>query len=219
VFEEKMKELQNELIMIENGTHPDQIAMMQEIDNKRECKIKRAKAKREIQLLSHKKKYEASVHQANVTFKFEKNSLRSKLNDRLNMKRCRIKDEHLKITSPKKSHMSIPLKLRYQSSNSKELDYINKHIGFPRATSTNGLSNQDINDDLLEIKAQLSKNDHHYSHYTAPSMTSSSSSSTSSFLPSTPITPSVSNSSLPHPFTSSPEENLMYSIGDIHMSK
>lgn len=51
------------------GTHPDQIAMMQEINNKREYKIRRARAKREIQLLSHKKKFEASVHQANITFK------------------------------------------------------------------------------------------------------------------------------------------------------
>ncbi|CAO3612840.1 unnamed protein product [Cunninghamella blakesleeana] len=226
VFDEKMKELQKELIMIENGTHPDQITMMQEIDNKREYKIRRAKAKREIQLLSHKKKFEASVHQANITFKFGKNSLRSKLNDRLHMKRCRLKDEHLKMTSSnnKNPHISIPLKLRYQSPNSKELGYINRHVGFPRATLTSGLLSQDVNDDLLEIKSQLPKNDyqHHqysYSHYITPPMTSSSSSSTSSFLPSTPITPSVSNSSLPHPFTTSPEENIMYSINDIHMTK
>lgn len=68
MYQEKMSELNEEAIMIANGTHPELISLMAEIEEKKGKRINSAEAWRRHQYANFKRQYEGFEYQANIHF-------------------------------------------------------------------------------------------------------------------------------------------------------
>jgi hypothetical protein len=68
MYQEKMSELNDEALMIANGTHPELVSLMAEIEEKKGKRISSAEAWREHQYANFKKQYEGFEYQANIHF-------------------------------------------------------------------------------------------------------------------------------------------------------
>lgn len=68
MYQEKLSELNNEAMMIENGTHPELLSLMIEIQEKKEKRVTSAEAWRKYQYAEFKKQYEGFEYQANIHF-------------------------------------------------------------------------------------------------------------------------------------------------------
>ncbi|SAM05160.1 hypothetical protein [Absidia glauca] len=156
MYQEKMAELNEEAIMIANGTHPELITLMAEIEEKKGRRISTAEAWRKYQHTNFRRQFEGFEYQANVHFISRKSAIRKELLATTHGKRWRLEDEQSKLNDPvHRSGKVIPdmhtLGLQKQVRRKKTMDLqdINDVIGFPRAPQVPGLSQQDIQDDLL----------------------------------------------------------------------
>lgn len=68
MYQEKMLELNNEALMIANGTHPELLSLMAEIEERKMKRINSAKEWRRYQYANFKRQYEGLEYQANVHF-------------------------------------------------------------------------------------------------------------------------------------------------------
>lgn len=68
MYQEKMAELNEEAIMIANGTHPELITLMAEIEEKKGRRISTAEAWRKCQHTNFRRQFEGFEYQANVHF-------------------------------------------------------------------------------------------------------------------------------------------------------
>jgi 4-hydroxy-3-methylbut-2-enyl diphosphate reductase IspH len=68
MYQEKMAELNEEAIMIANGTHPELITLMAEIEEKKGRRISTAEAWRKYQHTNFRRQFEGFEYQANVHF-------------------------------------------------------------------------------------------------------------------------------------------------------
>ncbi|KAI8097105.1 Sds3-like-domain-containing protein [Halteromyces radiatus] len=156
MYQEKMEELNEEAIMIANGTHPELVTLMTEIEEKKERRISTAEAWRKYQHANFKQQFEGFEYQANVHFISSKTAIRRDLLTTVNGKHWRLEDEQSKLNDPlQKPGKLIPdvHKLRLQKQirreETLELQDIKDAIGFPRAPQAAGLTSQNIRDDLL----------------------------------------------------------------------
>jgi hypothetical protein len=68
MYEEKMAELNEEAIKIANGTHPELVTLMTEIEEKKHRRIRTAEAWRKYQHGNFQRQFEGAEYQANVQF-------------------------------------------------------------------------------------------------------------------------------------------------------
>ena len=68
MYQEKMSELNEEAIMIANGTHPELVTLMQEIEEKKGKRIHSAEAWRKHQHANFRQQFEGFEYQANIHF-------------------------------------------------------------------------------------------------------------------------------------------------------
>ncbi|KAL0088449.1 hypothetical protein F4703DRAFT_1512081 [Phycomyces blakesleeanus] len=68
MYEEKMNELNEEATMIANGTHPELVALMEEIEAKKGKRIREAEAWRACQHNNFRQQFEGVAYQANMHF-------------------------------------------------------------------------------------------------------------------------------------------------------
>lgn len=68
MYEEKMSELNEEAVMIANGTHPELVTLMAEIEEKKGKRIHSAEAWRKHQHANFKQQFEGFEYQANIHF-------------------------------------------------------------------------------------------------------------------------------------------------------
>lgn len=68
MYEEKMSELNEEAMMIANGTHPELVTLMAEIEEKKGKRIHSAEAWRKHQHANFKQQFEGFEYQANIHF-------------------------------------------------------------------------------------------------------------------------------------------------------
>lgn len=68
MYQEKMSELNEEAIMIANGTHPELVSLMTEIEEKKGNRIQSAESWRRYQHDNFKKQFEGFEYQANIHF-------------------------------------------------------------------------------------------------------------------------------------------------------
>ncbi|KAI8332448.1 Sds3-like-domain-containing protein [Chlamydoabsidia padenii] len=156
MYEEKMAELNEEAIQIANGTHPELVTLMTEIEEKKDRRIRTAEAWRKYQHGNFQRQFEGAEYQANVQFISRKAAMRRDLLSTTNGKRWRLEDEQNKLNDPlQKPGKLIPdaptlrLQKQYKREEAMELQDIKDAIGFPRAPQVPGSSQQDIRDDLL----------------------------------------------------------------------
>ncbi|KAI8077797.1 uncharacterized protein BX664DRAFT_389391 [Halteromyces radiatus] len=154
VFEEKLEDLYQEILMVENGTHPEQLEMMQHVDNKKINRIKKATAKRDIRLLSYRKQFESTIHQANHDFMARRQHLKMEIEQKVGHRRFKLNDERMNITTDTLSENAHDLRQKRMVV-SEQLHHIKQYNGFPRAPSAPGLSDQEMLNDLMEMKPIL----------------------------------------------------------------
>lgn len=68
MYQEKMSELNEEAIMIANGTHPELVTLMAEIEEKKGRRINSAEAWRRHQHANFRQQFEGFEYQANIHF-------------------------------------------------------------------------------------------------------------------------------------------------------
>ncbi|KAG1049969.1 hypothetical protein G6F43_007731 [Rhizopus delemar] len=141
MYQEKMLELNNEALMIANGTHPELLSLMAEIEERKMKRINSAKEWRRYQYANFKRQYEGLEYQANVHFISQKNALRRGLLNSINNKKWSIENEH-RLLFIEKREMIL------QKKEMDELTEIKKSIGFPMAPNPSGLSSRDVDEDL-----------------------------------------------------------------------
>ncbi|CAO3648275.1 unnamed protein product [Mucor hiemalis] len=150
----KMSELNEEAIMIANGTHPELVSLMAEIEEKKGKRIHSAEAWRRHQHANFKQQFEGFEYQANIHFISQKNALRRNLLSSINGKRWNLEDERTKLNDPTRTERVFPdgremaSHKREQKDETGELQDIKEAIGFPMAPNPSGLSIQDVDDDL-----------------------------------------------------------------------
>ncbi|KAG2200655.1 hypothetical protein INT47_005811 [Mucor saturninus] len=154
MYEEKMSELNEEAIMIANGTHPELVTLMAEIEEKKGKRIHSAEAWRKHQHANFRQQFEGFEYQANIHFISQKNALRRNLLSSINGKRWNIEDERTKLNDPARADRVFPdgremvAHKREQKEETGELQDIKEAVGFPMAPNPTGLSLQDVEQDL-----------------------------------------------------------------------
>ncbi|CAO3660032.1 unnamed protein product [Rhizopus microsporus] len=153
MYQEKMSELNEEAIMIANGTHPELISLMAEIEEKKGKRINSAEAWRRHQYANFKRQYEGFEYQANIHFISQKNALRRNLLSSIHDKKWSIENERKKLNDlsmnkPQHDERELIIQKREQRDETNELIDIKETIGFPMAPNPTGLNAQDIDEDL-----------------------------------------------------------------------
>ncbi|GAN04559.1 hypothetical protein MAM1_0067c04020 [Mucor ambiguus] len=154
MYQEKMAELHDEARMIANGTHPELVTLLAEIEEKKGKRIHSAEAWRKYQHDNFRQQFEGLEYQANIHFISQKNALRRDLLSKINGKRWNMEDERTKLNDPARGERVFPdgrelvAHKREQKEETGELQDIKEAIGFPMAPNPSGLSIQDVDDDL-----------------------------------------------------------------------
>ncbi|KAI8079673.1 Sds3-like-domain-containing protein [Gilbertella persicaria] len=103
MYQEKMSELNEEAMMIANGTHPELVTLMAEIEEKKGRRIHSAEAWRRHQHANFKQQFEGFEYQANIHFISQRNALRRQLLEHINGKRWSMEDERTRLNDQSKS--------------------------------------------------------------------------------------------------------------------
>lgn len=155
MYQEKMSELNDEALMIANGTHPELVSLMAEIEEKKGKRISSAEAWREHQYANFKKQYEGFEYQANIHFMSQKNALRRDLLSDIHNKKWSMENERKKLNEVSTDRLllfpdgrEMMLHKRELKEETSELSEMKETIGFPMAPNPKGLNSQDIDEDL-----------------------------------------------------------------------
>ncbi|KAG0735371.1 hypothetical protein G6F26_012587 [Rhizopus arrhizus] len=135
MYQEKMSELNDEALMIANGTHPELVSLMAEIEEKKGKRISSAEAWREHQYANFKKQRDllSDIHNKKWSMENE----RKKLNE--------VSTDRLLLFPDGREMMLHKRELKEETS---ELSEMKETIGFPMAPNPKGLNSQDIDEDL-----------------------------------------------------------------------
>ncbi|KAG1459395.1 hypothetical protein G6F56_006171 [Rhizopus delemar] len=154
MYQEKLSELNNEAMMIENGTHPELLSLMIEIQEKKEKRVTSAEAWRKYQYAEFKKQYEGFEYQANIHFISQKNSLRRNLLSSINRKKWSMEGERKKASDFStvgqlfSDGQALILHKKEMKEEADDLNEIKESIGFPMAPNPKGLDSRDVDEDL-----------------------------------------------------------------------
>ncbi|KAG0788470.1 hypothetical protein G6F57_008358 [Rhizopus arrhizus] len=117
MYQEKMLELNNEALMIANGTHPELLSLVAEIEERKMKRINSAKEWRRYQHANFKRQYEGLEYQANIHFISQKNALRRGLLNSINNKKWSIENERSYV-------LSLPKNISLQEDDSFSRDLL-----------------------------------------------------------------------------------------------
>jgi len=154
MYQEKMAELKEEMTLIADGTHPELVSLMEEIETKKRKRMDTAAAWCRFQQLNYRRQFDGFEYQANVHFIHKKNALRRDMINSLNSKRWKLDDERAKLSEivpligvlPERSALARHKKS--QKAEALDLRQLQNAIGFPLAPKVFGLAKKDIDDDL-----------------------------------------------------------------------
>ncbi|KAI8883051.1 hypothetical protein K501DRAFT_285531 [Backusella circina FSU 941] len=160
MYQEKMDELNEEAVMIANGTHPELVTLMAEIEEKKGKRITSAEAWRRHQHANFKQQFEGFEYQANIHFISQKTALRRNLLSNLHSKKWNTEDERTKLNDPTQDPIypnghKLLVHKREQKEEAHELQDIIKRVGFPMAPDPSSLSTEDVDEDLKKLGINL----------------------------------------------------------------
>ncbi|KAF9557557.1 hypothetical protein EC968_007595, partial [Mortierella alpina] len=149
MYEERMLELDKEVEMINAGTHPELSTLMREIEDKREQRLRVAKAWRTHTGEIAQCEFEIKEYQAHCTYQSKKREYRTDLVQELGRKRRRLILE-LNLSSdrvvPDKVALVRARKQRRAAAN--ELRAIKEQYGFPTSKMLPTATNTELADDF-----------------------------------------------------------------------
>ncbi|RUS21910.1 Sds3-like-domain-containing protein [Endogone sp. FLAS-F59071] len=184
VYHEKIAELDEEVVMINNGTHPGLSAHMAEIEQKRQKRLDTAAAWKKYQQWGYHRQYEGFEYQANVHFIAKKSSLRREMINSLNAKQWKLEEEHNQLNemiprslcdspshirsnntapNPVQDKQELMRRKKLQRTEAGDLKSIRETIGFPAAPHVHGLLKKDMDEDyeVLGVSPPRTLGRHH----------------------------------------------------------
>ncbi|ORZ03681.1 Sds3-like-domain-containing protein [Syncephalastrum racemosum] len=155
MYQEKLGELNDEALLIAQGTHPELLNMMKSIEEKRAKRIQKAEAWRNVKRINFEQQFGGLEYQANMDFISRKNALRRSILSELNRKRWDLDNEREKLNDGPSDADRMPdvrtlsARKRYVAEETRELHRVKQILGFPTAPNADGLPVHLIQDDLV----------------------------------------------------------------------
>ncbi|KAF9163825.1 hypothetical protein BGX20_001192 [Mortierella sp. AD010] len=154
MYEERMTELDREVEMINAGTHPELSSLMQEIEQKREQRLRFADMGKKYLIDIAQSAYQVAEYRAHCTFQSERRTTRSELMRSLGKKQRQMMME-LTLSSETnkrkviddKSTLIRARKLKRMEANELK-SIINERRCFPGNTKLNTITNAELNSDF-----------------------------------------------------------------------
>ncbi|ORY96839.1 Sds3-like-domain-containing protein [Syncephalastrum racemosum] len=157
MYWEKMGDLNHEAQMIADGSHPELVVLMKEIEAKKARRIKMAEAWRESQRTNLHNHYDGMEYQANITFLSRKLELRKSILASLNNQRWKIEGELQKLNDPEACKLfpdpaTLASQKQAQQREADTLQSIHHVRGFCIAPHPTTLSPDLSNDDVAFLR-------------------------------------------------------------------
>ncbi|CAG8508398.1 13770_t:CDS:2 [Funneliformis caledonium] len=137
LYREQIEELEKDIKMINEGTHPELIARMEEIEQKRRRRLEIAESRKKYQVIHCHKQYEEAEYKAQCEFMSDKYESRRKKLDDMESKRWQLIKEkncldilgRIEYSGPDHNHLTQRKNMKLL--NIAELKYVQTHYGFP----------------------------------------------------------------------------------------
>ncbi|KAG0294369.1 hypothetical protein BGZ98_001803 [Dissophora globulifera] len=153
MYDERMLELDREVEMIDAGTHPELSTLMREIEDKREQRLRIAKAWRTHMGEIAQCEFEIKEYQAHCTFQSKKRDMRNDIITDLGKRKRRVMLElTLASDSRRKNALSDKLSLirarKHRRAEVSELRAIKEQYGFPASMKPAMISAAELDEDF-----------------------------------------------------------------------
>ncbi|KAG0041840.1 hypothetical protein BGZ83_001239, partial [Gryganskiella cystojenkinii] len=157
MYEERMRELDKEVEMIHEGTHPELASLMREIEGKRHQRLRVAKAWRTHMGEIAQYEFEITEYQAHCTYQSKRRNVRTDLASDLGRKQRKLiveltlaSDSRRKnaVTAEKQTLVRARKQRKYEVQ---ELRLMKERSGFPASTMPSMLTNQELEEDFQSM--------------------------------------------------------------------
>ncbi|KAF9584585.1 hypothetical protein BGW38_005922 [Lunasporangiospora selenospora] len=153
MYEERMLELEKEVEMIHAGTHPELTALMQEIEHKREQRLRVADMGKKYKKDIAQHEYDIAEYNAHCTYQSGKRNSRVDMMRTLGRKQRQLKLElDLSTTTYCSNAISEKSALvrsrKYRRIEANELKIVNEHRGFPASAKPGMVTNAELDHDF-----------------------------------------------------------------------
>ncbi|KAI1296389.1 hypothetical protein EDD11_007355 [Mortierella claussenii] len=147
VYDERLLELEKEIEMINDGTHPELSTLMREIEEKREQRLRIAKAWRTHMGEIAQCEFEIKEYQAHCTFQSKKREMRNDIVTDLGKAKRKVILE-LTLSSDTRRRKPLVRARKQRRARVNELRAIKEQIGFPASTKLRMISTAEMDEDF-----------------------------------------------------------------------
>ncbi|KAI8600697.1 hypothetical protein EDD21DRAFT_376469 [Dissophora ornata] len=156
MYEERMQELDTEVEMINAGTHPELSSLMQEIEHKREERLRFADMGRKYLMDIAESQYQVSEYRAHCTFQSSRRNMRTNMIWELGKKQRRMmmeltlsSDTQKRKVNDDKATMVRARKLKRMEAN--ELKAVYERRGFPTSKKPAPVTSIELDNDFTAM--------------------------------------------------------------------
>ncbi|KAG0246223.1 hypothetical protein BGX31_003687 [Mortierella sp. GBA43] len=161
MYEERMAELDREVDMINAGTHPELSSLMQEIEQKREQRLRFADMSKRYTIDIAQTTYQVAEYRAHCTFQSARRTARTDLVQTLGKKRQKLLME-LRLSSDTHKRQAIDDKATLMRSRkvkrieANDLRTINERSGFPASKKPTSATDTELDRDFESMGVRAS---------------------------------------------------------------
>ncbi|KAG0271537.1 hypothetical protein BGZ95_000642 [Linnemannia exigua] len=158
MYEERMLELETEVEMINEGTHPELSTLMKEIEDKRDQRLRVARAWRAHLNEISQAEFEIKEYQAHCTFQSKKRELRTDLTNGIGQKQQQLRLE-LTLAESRARRQPIEKSVMVRARKHKravvsELRAVNERYGFPVSNDLRMIATAELDEDFAAMGIQ-----------------------------------------------------------------
>ncbi|KAF9540649.1 hypothetical protein EC957_003934 [Mortierella hygrophila] len=155
MYEERMLELETEVEMINDGTHPELSTLMKEIEDKRDQRLRVARAWRTHLNEISQAEFEIKEYQAHCTFQSKKRGLRTDLLNGVGRKQQQLRLE-LTLSESRARHQPMEKSAMVRARKHKravmtELRSVNERYGFPVSNDLRMIATTELDEDFAAM--------------------------------------------------------------------
>ncbi|KAF9911581.1 hypothetical protein EC991_003045 [Linnemannia zychae] len=155
MYEERMLELETEVEMINDGTHPELSTLMKEIEDKRDQRLRVARAWRTRMIEISDAEFEIKEYQAHCTFQSKKRELRTDLINDIGRKQQQLRLE-LTLSENRARQQPIEKSVLIRARKHKravmsDLRAVNERYGFPVSNDLRMIANAELEEDFAAM--------------------------------------------------------------------
>ncbi|KAG0291369.1 Transcriptional regulatory protein [Linnemannia gamsii] len=155
MYEERMLELETEVVMINNGTHPELSTLMREIEDKRDQRLRVARAWRTHLNEISQAEFEIKEYQAHCTFQSKKRELRTDLLNGVGQKQQQLRLElTLSESRARRQPMEKSVLVRarkHKRAVMTELRTATERYGFPASNDLRMIATVELDEDFAAM--------------------------------------------------------------------